>query len=104
MRTLKPTLATANLSRVGQAFQSAQPNAVKRDRSTRAQKRRLAWLTAHPLCVHCKAEGRINAARELDHIVPLWNGGADDERNLQGLCVEHHRTKTAREAAERAGL
>lgn len=28
-----------------------------------------------PLCVACKADGRIRLATELDHITPLWAGG-----------------------------
>lgn len=32
---------------------------------------------------------------ELDHIVPLHKGGEDTETNLQGLCDQHHRSKTA---------
>ncbi len=57
---------------------------------------------AHPLCVHCEKEGRIVAAREVDHRTPLWKGGADDESNFDSICVEHHREKTAAEATERA--
>lgn len=39
---------------------------------------------------------------ELDHIVPLDAGGAEyDAQNLQLLCTEHHRLKTARENAQR---
>jgi 5-methylcytosine-specific restriction endonuclease McrA len=39
---------------------------------------------------------------ELDHIVPLDAGGdAYAASNLQLLCAEHHRQKTARENRER---
>ena len=31
----------------------------------------------------------------LDHVVALVNGGEDEDANLQRLCVEHHRDKTA---------
>lgn len=41
-------------------------------------------------------------ATQLDHIIPLELGGADDATNLQGLCEEHHAAKTKREAIERA--
>lgn len=34
-------------------------------------------------------------AVELDHIVPLFKGGADDDSNLQGLCSPCHAAKTA---------
>jgi 5-methylcytosine-specific restriction endonuclease McrA len=39
---------------------------------------------------------------ELDHIVPLIDGGSHALSNLQTLCVPCHRTKTADEARERS--
>ena len=37
-----------------------------------------------------------------DHVVPLWEGGADDEANLQLLCGACHKPKTREEAHRRA--
>jgi 5-methylcytosine-specific restriction protein A len=59
-------------------------------------------LSGQPLCVLCQREGRVAAATELDHRVPLWAGGTDAEANLDPLCSPCHSAKTAREAAERA--
>ncbi len=39
---------------------------------------------------------------ELDHIVPLIDGGGHDVSNLQTLCAPCHRRKTAAEAGRRA--
>lgn len=39
---------------------------------------------------------------ELDHIVPLSDGGTDHADNLQVLCTHCHGIKTAREAGPRA--
>lgn len=39
---------------------------------------------------------------ELDHIVPLVDGGSHDDSNLQTLCTPCHKAKTALEAAKRA--
>lgn len=39
---------------------------------------------------------------ELDHIVPLIDGGAHNDENLQTLCTPCHAAKTADEARERA--
>ena len=50
-----------------------------------------------PLCLHCKAEGKLRAWDELDHIKPLEHGGGNDRRNLQGLCRAHHLAKTAKD-------
>jgi 5-methylcytosine-specific restriction endonuclease McrA len=38
---------------------------------------------------------------ELDHIVPLVDGGSHDPENLQTLCTPCHRQKTSKEAGER---
>jgi 5-methylcytosine-specific restriction protein A len=70
---------------------------VKRDRSTAFQRRRALLLRANPLCVHCARSGLVTVATELDHIKPLHQGGTDDDGNLQGLCTECHRIKTAAE-------
>ena len=34
---------------------------------------------------------------EVDHMIPLYDGGADDPCNMQLLTVEEHRKKTTRE-------
>ena len=39
---------------------------------------------------------------ELDHIVPLVDGGTHDPSNLQTLCTPCHKKKTAQEARQRA--
>ncbi|MDM7498745.1 HNH endonuclease, partial [Escherichia coli] len=36
-------------------------------------------------------------ARTVDHIIPKAHGGTDDDSNLESLCLECHRAKTARE-------
>jgi len=98
LQTLQPRVARVNTLRV-------QPLSTMTQRMTgrRLQERNRNWLTAHPLCVHCKAKGIVRSAREVDHIVPLHQGGRDDETNLQGLCVECHKAKSAQEAADRQG-
>lgn len=59
--------------------------------------RRERWLRYNPLCVDCKAQGRVTAGQEVDHVIPLFKGGADDPSNYQTLCKEHHAAKTARD-------
>ncbi len=59
-------------------------------------------LQQQPLCVQCKAKGRTVPATEIDHVVPLWNGGADVESNRQGLCDDCHEHKTAAESRLRS--
>lgn len=63
------------------------------------QQARAGYLAKHPLCVHCKASGRVTAATDLDHIIPhrgdkvlFW-----ERSNWQGLCHPCHSVKTATE-------
>lgn len=39
---------------------------------------------------------------EIDHRVPLWMGGLDEDENLDPLCPSAHKLKTAHDAAARA--
>ncbi len=56
------------------------------------QKARRVHLMQQPLCVMCKAEGRVTAATVVDHITP--HKGDDtlfwDTNNWQSLCATHH--------------
>lgn len=98
LTTLKPRLATLNTQRI-----MAQPVEVERLRGRAAVDRRAKWLTVHPLCVECEREGKVTAGKVVDHIIPLWKGGADDyEANGQTLCDPHHDVKSKAEAAERS--
>ena len=61
---------------------------------------RSALLDRHPLCRRCEADGRTVAATDVDHVVPLAEGGAPyDEGNLQPLCFACHVRKTKEDAA-----
>jgi 5-methylcytosine-specific restriction protein A len=66
--------------------------------------RRAAWLRRNPLCTKCLVSGVVRAADEVDHVVPLFKGGADHESNFDSLCVEHHKEKTARDKGARAAV
>jgi 5-methylcytosine-specific restriction protein A len=74
---------------------------VDRLRGRAAVERRRRFLQANPLCVECKKEGRVTAASVPDHVVALVNGGADTWDNLQALCDEHHKAKTAKDLGHR---
>ena len=63
------------------------------------QKASKQFLTAHPLCVMCAAEGMYVKATVVDHIHPhrgdpvlFW-----DRSNWQSLCKAHHDRKTGQE-------
>lgn len=67
------------------------PSASARGYDVDWRRRRAAFLEEHPDCRVC-----AEPATEVDHIVPLRQGGADDESNWQPLCKTHHSIKTGR--------
>lgn len=98
LKTLKPRIGTLSASKVQTLGRAG---ATERTRGSAWMKTRAAWLRAHPMCVECEDAGYVTAGEEVDHVVPLWEGGADDETNYQTLCHEHHAAKTADEAKRR---
>jgi hypothetical protein len=76
---------------------------VKRKGGRQWRKLRAALLDQEPLCRSCIATGRVTAATEVDHIIPLHKGGQEYQAsNLQPLCKPCHELKTAREGTDRA--
>lgn len=55
------------------------------------------------LCQPCIKQGRVTRATQVDHIVQKKSGGTDEESNLQAICSECHKQKTAREASHGRG-
>jgi 5-methylcytosine-specific restriction endonuclease McrA len=66
-----------------------------RIRGRKLQQIRERHFKKNPLCVLCKAAGRVVPATELDHRIALVNGGTDTDDNRQGLCADCHKRKTA---------
>jgi 5-methylcytosine-specific restriction protein A len=52
-------------------------------------------------CDQCHGSGLT--ATEVDHRIPLWEGGTDDDSNLQAINTDCHKRKTADEARRRGG-
>jgi 5-methylcytosine-specific restriction protein A len=50
------------------------------------------------LCQECLRMGQVTAATIVDHKVPKFEGGGDEEENLQSLCKRCSDRKTAAEA------
>lgn len=102
MKSLKPRVAPLDLRRV-------QPLTVRDQRnlsSYRWQQLRLRILRAANgvcQCAKCKATGQLRPAHEVDHIVPVWDGGGEGDANLQAINRECHKAKTADEARRRGG-
>lgn len=60
-------------------------------------------LRREPLCRECWVHGRVTEATQVDHIVPLAEGGTNDPDNLQSLCHSCHSRKTAKAQAVARG-
>jgi len=101
LQQLKSSLATA-ASRVTM-LPTQRPDTVERVRgSAGVRDRERIRARDCGLCQECKRQGKTALGGPVDHIVPLWKGGSDDDSNKEVLCVPCHDAKTAREAAARA--
>lgn len=63
----------------------------------RDRKRHELWLESGGKCQSCERAVFGKGEIHLDHIVPLSQGGTDDDDNLQILCVPCHEEKTKAE-------
>lgn len=74
-------------------------SARQRGYTHRWVKARATYLKRHPLCVMCEREGRVTAARVVDHIIPHRGDQALfwDTDNWQSLCRPHHDSAKQRE-------
>ena len=81
------------------AKERARGSSTQRGYGYKWRQARGEWLEANPLCAECKRQGRVTAAKEVDHIIPhrgdqklFWR-----RSNWQSLCRPCHSRKTARE-------
>jgi 5-methylcytosine-specific restriction enzyme A len=88
LQTLKPAIRTAG-------------TAAARWTGRKLTEWRQRILAQEPLCRPCNEAGRVTVATEIDHIVPLENGGGYDESNVQPICTHCHQAKTARDRGYR---
>lgn len=84
-----------------QEIDAARGSASSRGYDYRWKKIRAMQLARFPLCKdpygRHRQHGGIVPANEVDHIVPLSQGGSNSFDNLQSLCKTCHSIKTARE-------
>lgn len=66
---------------------------MRANRGRRWMTLRAVVLSEEPTCRSCTMRGRVTASEEVDHIIPLEDGGTDDRSNLQGLCGDCHKQK-----------
>lgn len=94
LKTLKPRLATLDTRRAQTVASTAR---------TRGSKwmaiRDLILRRDAGLCQPCMQAGRLTPAVQVDHKLPLAQGGTDDQSNLQAICAACHRRKSVDELA-----
>jgi 5-methylcytosine-specific restriction protein A len=69
--------------------QDRDPDSNKRYSRTWEQLR-ATFLSANPLCVMCRNNGKLTPATLAHHKVKLTNGGTNDWDNMTALCHECH--------------
>jgi len=72
------------------------PSAHARGYGKRWQRLARSFLAGHPICADpfgLHGSRRVPGS-QVDHIVPLANGGTNSDSNLQTLCARCHRRKT----------
>lgn len=86
-------------SRRNRQNDALRPSSSGRGYDATWQRFRKLVLAAEPLCRHCASKGRVVAARDVDHIRPLADGGERlDWDNVQPLCGACHKRKTMQES------
>ena len=66
------------------------------------EKIRRRILRRDTLCIDCLVLGYTIASSEVDHRVPLFKGGSNDDDNLAGVCHDCHTRKSAEERGYRS--
>ena len=74
---------------------------MKRSRMTAAKRVRI-YDRDRGLCHLCKLPIHLGEQWHVEHVKPLWEGGADEEVNMAPAHVDCHATKSKEEAAPRA--
>lgn len=100
LRVLKPSVRM-----LGPTIRPAPSRSEQRVWGRWSQARRLRMWTASPYCVDCGKLTDFPNGFDLDHEIPVEDGGSEDDSNLRVRCVwwEHgkkcgcHAEKTARE-------
>jgi len=94
LNKLKPRLQTLSATKL----QALPAGTVERKRGSAGVKDRNRIRERDcGLCQNCQ-----HAGRDVDHDVPLWAGGSDDESNKRLLCDVRHDAKSKLEASQRA--
>jgi len=88
----KPGFCEDHRSAARKRQDERRPSASRRGYGPDWRRRRAAFLDEHPFCMRPLGKGLTcsSEAVVVDHVVPLREGGADDESNWQSLCKSCH--------------
>lgn len=89
-------------------IQLAQSSRLKQNTTATIRTRGSAWMKIRErimnrdegICQTCRREARLSIASQVDHIIPLNQGGKDVDNNLEAICDECHKRKTLEELRE----
>jgi 5-methylcytosine-specific restriction protein A len=102
IRMLKPSVTMANLSPVTR-LESKDAQSYGQGRGGRPWRRLRDEVLKRDRymcrCEACRSCGLVTLADEVDHIVPLFEGGTDEPSNLRAINHDCHKLKTQAEAA-----
>ncbi|MBC7076595.1 MAG: HNH endonuclease [Syntrophomonadaceae bacterium] len=79
-------------------------NKYERDSQTRKlygktwKRIRDRYIAKHSLCEECRKSGKLTPAEEVHHIIPLSQGGTNEDGDLMSLCARCHSAITAKKA------
>ena len=94
MQTLKPSIAKLDMTRTA-------PAATPRIRGHALQRiRQRIILRDEYTCQEC---GRVTPGGHVDHVTPLFMGGAECDANRAYLCIDCHQAKSDKEEQGRGG-
>ncbi|MFP3564704.1 HNH endonuclease [Paraburkholderia sp. SIMBA_030] len=102
LQTLQPRVRAQTLSRVPMLEAKAGTTPRIRGRQWVKTRQRIA-VEQQFTCQRCGLAW-FPWRDQVDHDVPLEQGGSNDDENLNLLCDDCHKAKTAQEASARAGV
>jgi 5-methylcytosine-specific restriction enzyme A len=100
LTTLKPKLKAINTTKVKMLEAKAGATQRIRGRAWMETRQRIALAHGYK-CAHCGLIWRSHID-QVDHTIPLEQGGSNDDSNLKPLCIACHNIKTKAEATARS--
>ncbi len=85
------TFCSEHMKQMNQRYERYERDPATRSRYGKQWKRiRYKYVQEHPFCEECMKHGELVLTEQVHHIVPLAEGGTNDESNLMSLCKSCH--------------